>query len=304
MVLLAEEIENEQVVWLRERCEVLCLGPQERGFEEALARAEGLVVRTYTRVDEDLLAQAPRLRAVARAGVGLDNIDLRACSKRGVRVLSTPDANTQSVVEFVLMVVLDALRPAPDAPGGLDLARWKALRTSATGEHDLADLTVGILGLGRIGSRLARALGGLGVASVFHDIREIPPSQRFGAREVSFDDLLRMSDVLSVHVDGRRENRHLIDARACSLLREWVVLVNTSRGFVVDPGALAGFLRGHPRARAILDVHDPEPIASDSPLLGLSNVRLTPHIAGATRTSKRAMSRVVEDLWEVLAQGS
>ncbi len=261
-------------------------------------------MRTYTRVDEGLLARAPQLRVVARAGVGLDNIDQRACAARGVRVLSTPGANTQSVVEFVLMVVLDALRPAPDVAGGLDLARWKALRTGATGEHDLADLTVGILGLGRIGSRLARALGGLGVACVFHDIREIPSSQRFGAREASFDDLLRTSDVLSIHVDGRRENRHLIDARACSLLRERVVLVNTSRGFVVEPEALAVFLRGHPRARAILDVHEPEPIASDSPLLGLDNVRLTPHIAGATRTSRRAMSRVVEDLWEVLAQGS
>ncbi len=304
MVLLAEEIEGEQAAWLRARCEVLQVASGEAGFDEALGRAQGLVVRTYTRVDESLLARAPCLRVVARAGVGLDNIDRRACERRGVQVLSTPGANARSVVEFVLMVVLEALRPAPDAPGGLDPGAWKALRAGATGEHDLADLTVGILGLGRIGSRLARACAGLGVSAVFHDIREIPSPQRFNARACSFEDLLRRSDVLSIHVDGREANRHLIDARACAMLRPNVVLVNTSRGFVVDGEALASFLRAHPGARAILDVHDPEPVADDSPLLGLANVRLTPHIAGATRTSKRAMSRVVEDLWEVLRQGA
>ncbi|MEZ6242420.1 MAG: NAD(P)-dependent oxidoreductase [Phycisphaerales bacterium] len=300
MVLVAEPIPAEAVRWLGERVEVVASAPGEANFAESLARASGLVVRTYTRVDAALLAAAPHLRVVGRAGVGVDNIDLAACAARGVRVVHTPLANADAVVELVLGLVLDVLRPRPLVDRAMSPQEWGALRESLIAPRQLAGSTLGVYGFGRVGSRLGRVGVALGMRVLSHDVREIPEAERHGATPVDVETLLAESDVVSVHVDERGSNRGLIGPDAFARLRRDVVFVNTSRGFVVDAGSCAEFLRENPGATAILDVHEPEPIEAGSPLLGLANARLTPHIGAATARAKEAMGWVVRDVWRVI----
>lgn len=300
LVVQTEPLDPEAVAWLAERCDVERCAPGEPRFGDLLLRADALVVRTYTRVDAALLDRSPRLRVVGRAGVGVDNIDLAACRARGVAVVNTPAANTRAVVEFVLAVMLDALRPRTSVAAPMDAGAWRAMRQSLIAPRQLAGLTLGVYGLGRIGSQVARAGAALDMRVLYHDLLDLPPAARSGAEPVTRERLLADSDVLTVHVDGRPSNRHLLDARAFALLKPEALFINAARGFVVDAAALAAFLRSHPGAAAVLDVHEPEPFGPDYPLLGLANARLTPHIAAATAPAHRAMSWVVRDVWRIL----
>lgn len=302
LVIQTEHIDPEPAAWLGERCELVqCPSDDAARFNGLLERADGLLIRTYTRVDAPMLARAPRLRVVARAGVGLDNVDIPACRGRGVQVVSTPGANTRAVVELVTAFMLDALRPRAFTDRALDQRTWNATRKDLIAPRQLSDLTLGIVGLGRVGSGVARVGVALDMTVVYHDLLDFPPERRFGATPVRFDEALARADVLTLHPDGRPGNRHLVNAAALARLKPDVVFINTSRGFIVDAAALAAFLRANAGARALLDVHDPEPFGPDYPLLGLPNARLTPHIAAATATAHRNMSWVVRDLWRVLA---
>lgn len=298
VVVQTEPLEPAPAAWLGERVDLVRVEPGSPALREHMARARGLVVKTYTRVDEGLLALAPGLEVVGRAGVGLDTIDLKACAARGVRVVYTPDSNTQAVVELVVAFMLDALRPRVFLDRALDAAAWHAARRDLTAARQLGDLTLGIIGLGRVGSRLARAAAGLGMRVLHHDLLPIDSPHSTRAPR---DELLASSDIISVHVDGRAANRGLLSDDAFGRMRSDVVFINTSRGFVVDAAALARFLGTHPGAQAMLDVHEPEPIGEDNPLLPMPNAHLSPHIASATRAAKEAMSWVVRDVWRVLA---
>ncbi len=300
LAIITEELDAEPADWLAQRCEVVRCAHDDPALIELLPRASALIVRTYTQVDAALLDSMPKLRVVARAGVGLDNIDLEACHQRGVRVVSTPGANTRAVVEFVFASLLDATRLRERVTGELSLKDWKALRSRLEAPRQLADITLGIVGLGRIGQQVARAAQALDMQVIYYDLVEISEERRFGAAGVSRDKLLERAGAITVHVDGRSSNRGLIDAAWFGQMRGDVVLVNSSRGMVVDADACAEFLRSHVGARAMLDVHGPEPVLADSPLLGLANATLTPHIAGGTRAAKLAMSWVVRDVWRVL----
>lgn len=258
------------------------------------------MIRSATRVDAALLDRAPALQVVGRAGVGLDNVDIGACEARGVRVVHTPEANAQAVAEFVGACMLDALRPRVFVETPMDAESWEALRDELVAPRQVGDLTLGVLGLGRVGSRVARLGAGLGMRVVYHDVREIEPSSRFGAEPVGREALFRESDVLSVHVDGRASNRGVVGETEIAMLRPGVVFINTSRAFVVDTAALGAFLRAHPGACAMVDVHANEPFGEDDPLFGLPNAHLSPHIGAATESAKLAMGWVVRDVWAVL----
>lgn len=300
LVLQTEHLDDECAAWLAERCELRACGVDEPEFPALLARAQGLVVRTYTRVDAALLAGAPALRVVARAGVGLDNIDLQACAARGVAVVHTPDANSDAVVEFVLAAMLDAWRPRLLLDKALDPPTWKSLRAELTATRQLHGSTLGVYGLGRIGGRMARVGAALGMRVIYHDLLDIPESRRSGARPVDRETLLRSADVLTVHVDDRPANRGLLGVDAFQKCREDVLFINAARGLIVDAVSLAAFLREHPAAMAVIDVHEPEPFGPDYPLLGVPNAFLSPHLAAATRTAQRNMSWVVRDVWRAL----
>lgn len=299
-VVITEDLDAAPEAWLAERCEVVRCGVDEAGFGALLARADALVVRTYTVVNDALLARGPRLKVVGRAGVGLDNFDLSACEARGVKVVNTPDANTRAVVEYVFAMLADATRPRVFLDRAMDAKSWNAMRRELVGDRELNEMVMGICGFGRIGSAVARVAHAMEMETIYHDIREIPEGERHGARPVGREELLRKADVLTVHVDGRPENRGLVDGRAFGMMRETVIFVNTSRGFIVDAAALGAFMRGHERAMALIDVHEPEPFGAGYPLLGLKNVHLSAHLASGTKRAKENMSWVVREVWEGL----
>lgn len=300
IVIQTEHLSEPAARWLAERADLVVGAPGTPAFEEVATVAQGLVVRTYTQVDEALLARLPALRAVGRAGVGLDNVDAAACERRGVRVFNTPDANTQAVVEYVTCLVCDALRPRAFLDGPVSRARWDELRAEVAAHRQMNELRLGILGLGRIGRRVAQVMRAIGFEVVFNDLVDIPEERRNGARPVGVEELFESCDVVTVHVDGRAPNRGLVSAPLIARMRADAVFINTSRGFVVDHRALAGALRANPGMLALLDVHDPEPVTADNPLLGLPNAHLAPHLASRTDAAMEAMSWVVRDVWEAI----
>ncbi len=306
LVVVTETLDQACADWLGERVELAwCPHDKQPEFDGLLARADGLVVRTYTQVNETLLAKAPKLRVVGRAGVGLDNIDLPACQARQVQVVFTPDANTQAVVEYVTALMLDAFRPRGTMPDHCDANEFHRLRKAMVGSQ-LSELTLGILGFGRIGKRIGQVAHAIGMKVMCNDL--LPEAQLRKAADYPFQDvgkgeLYRKADVLTIHVDGRAENRGLVGEEALSQLKPSCLVINTSRGFVVDVAALArwaGAVAGQ-GGRAVLDVHEPEPPPGDYALYGLPNVKLLPHLASRTDVALSNMSWVVRDVAAALA---
>ncbi|MCH2140216.1 MAG: hypothetical protein MK100_04190 [Phycisphaerales bacterium] len=303
-VVVTESLHEDSIAWLEDRAEVVQCPSTAPEFQEAIAPASGLIVRTYTQVDQAMLSMAQNLRVVGRAGTGLDNIDLQACQDRGVEVVHTPAANRQAVIEYVVSLIMSEVRPVPPAvPGGLTPDTWAAARAAAMTTRQLSERRVGILGFGQIGRRVSAVMESMGAAVQYHDLLTIPSELRGRAEPVSLEALLEESDILSIHVDGRPENRHFLGADRLALLRPEVLLINTARGLVIDNAALASVLEGHSGRRAILDVHEEEPVPADDPLLGLSGVTLLPHAACRTIAAQKGMSDVVQEVWTALEPG-
>ena len=298
LVIQTENLPQQCSEWLAERCDLHVCPAESLRFRELLPEAEGLVIRTYTTVDQDMVEAAPKLKVVGRAGAGIDNIDLVACKTNNIRVVHTPDANSEAVVEFVLATMLPKLRPMEQVVGAMDLAQWSKSRDSAMCSSQFNEMTLGIVGFGRIGGRLGLIARSMGFRVLFHDIADI--EQTHGCESSNLDTLLGDSQIVSIHVDGRKENKHLCDVTFFSKMKAGAVFINTSRGVVVDSQALANHVSLDPKSSAILDVHDPEPIEATYPLLGLPNVSLYPHAACKTQTATINMGWVVKDVDAVL----
>ncbi|MEM9753382.1 MAG: NAD(P)-dependent oxidoreductase [Planctomycetota bacterium] len=304
-VVITERLDDACAAWLAEHAEVIWHRFDQPGLGDALADAQGLVVRTYTQVDDTLLDQAPNVKVVGRAGVGLDNFDLPACERRGVQVVYTPDANTQAVVEYVMGLMLDHFRPRTPFPADAEDETFHALRTTEVGRQ-LDEMTLGIVGFGRIGKRLGQAAHALGMNVWACDV--LPEVELRKAVPFPFEfkphvELYTGSHLVTVHADGRASNRHLLDAEAFATMRDDAVFINAARGMLVDHAALAAWLNDHPAAHAYLDVHDPEPPThpDQDALRTLPNATLLPHLASRTHTALANMSWVVRDVVRVLA---
>ena len=304
LVIVTEGSDARPLEWLRSHCRVVEAPPDSPAFAEHVGAAEGLVVRTYTKVDDALLARAPNLRVVGRGGVGLENIDVGACRRRGVEVVFSPDANTLAVGDFVFGYMLQLLRPWERfRDAAYPPKQFKHIRDTVRGRQ-LNELTLGILGMGRVGRRVGHiAANGFGMRVLYNDVVDFaaagyPPA--FAATPVDKATLYRESDVLSLHVDMRPGNENLVGAAELAQMKPTAILINTSRGEVLDAAALAAALRDKRLAGAALDVFSPEPPAADFPLLGMDNVILTPHLAARTYTAIENMSWVVRDVVEVL----
>jgi D-3-phosphoglycerate dehydrogenase len=301
LVLVAEASDREPLEWLKQHARLAEIASTEPGFDAELANAEGLLVRTYTQVNEAMLAKAPKLRVVARGGVGLENIDVAACRKRNVQVVYTPDANTLAVGDFVIGYMLQLLRPwAFFKDKAYEPKEFKRLRDSLRGVQ-LNELTLGILGMGRVGRRLAHiATKGFGMRVIYNDLLDVAGQFDFPATSVDKEALYRQADVLSIHVTMLPQNWNLVGEKQLAIMKPSAILINTSRGEVLDAAALAKAIREKRLAGAALDVYWPEPPKPDFPLLGLENVLLTPHMAARTRTATLNMSWVVRDVVRVL----
>ncbi len=301
LVLVTEGSAATPLAWLKERATVLEATPESAEFNAALPDADGMMVRTYTKVNAAFLARAPRLKVVGRGGVGIENIDVAACRARGVEVVYTPDANTLAVGDFVIGFALQLLRPwMLFRNHAYEPAEFKRVRDARLGVQ-LNELTFGVLGMGRIGRRVGHlAATGFGARVIYHDLLDVAPHLTFPATAVDKPTLFREADVVTLHVDMRPGNEHLVGAPLLSLMKPTAVLINTSRGEVLAAAALAAAIREKRIAGAALDVFDPEPPGADFPLLGYDNVLLTPHMAARTHTAVENMSWVVRDIVEVL----
>jgi phosphoglycerate dehydrogenase-like enzyme len=300
-IVVTEPLSEESLKWLRVRADVVQCAAGDAGFAEALQSAQGLIVRTYTQVDQAMLSAAPRLRVVGRAGTGIDNIDVAACGRMGIAVVNTPAANRQAVVEYVTSILTSTLRPRPKAiTSELSTEAWSQVRQEVVMNRQMSECTFGILGFGQIGRRIAEVAQAIGFTVQFCDVVDIPKNQRHRAAKVDLDTLLHTSDVLSLHIDGRPENRNFLTPALLNLLRQDVLLLNTSRGFIMRSTDLARAMTTRPQAQAILDVHEVEPVPADDPLLTLPNVTLLPHAASRTKAAQNAMSWVVQDVLELI----
>jgi len=264
----------------------------------AVADADALVVRTYTRVDASLLAAAPRLKVVGRAGVALDNIDVRACRARGVQVVHTPEANTLAVVDYTVGMMVLLNRRFWPMSGQMSDEAFHAARKQTYGRF-LSGLTVGIVGCGRIGSRVGRAAAGLGMKVLYNDILDIRVD--YAAEAVEKPALYARSDIVTIHVPLTEQTREMIDAAALRQFRRGAQFINAARGQCVNYAALAAALRSGHLAAAAIDCHHPEPPPPDYPLFGLDNVILTPHVAARVPEAMARMCDVVYDVTAVLA---
>jgi phosphoglycerate dehydrogenase-like enzyme len=304
LVIQTEHLAEEPAAWLAQRFRLEVCATDDPRFSGFLGQARGLVVRTYTIVDEKLLDAAPALRVVGRAGVGLDNIDVGACRARDVEVVYTPAANTQAVVEYVFCLLGSVLRPAVSLDEPVNAELWRQLRAERSGQRQMSEQTLGILGLGRIGSRVAEVAAAFGFdRALYNDLVEIPAARRYGAVSVPVEGLFAEADIVSLHIDGRPSNRHFVGRHLIGCMKPDAIMINTSRGFVVENLALAEFLGSNPDALALLDVHEQEPFEASYPLLGLANAKLYPHLAAATQRAHVDMSWVVRDVVTVLDGG-
>ena len=301
-VLVTEGSDAVPLAWLRERATVVEVGPADPTFPAELATADGMVVRTYTKVDAAMLAAAPRLRVVGRGGVGIENIDVAACRAGGVEVVYTPDANTLAVGDFVFGYLLQLLRPWNFFSAEVYPPKeFKRIRDTVRGRQ-LNELTMGVLGMGRVGRRVGHiAANGFGMRVIYHDVADVAGLLDFPAEAVPAERLYAEADVLSIHVDMRPGNHNLVGGPQLSQMKPTAVVVNTSRGEVLDAAALAEAVRAGRLAGAAVDVFAPEPPGADLPLLGVPNVLLTPHLAARTHTAIGNMSWVVRDVVGVLA---
>lgn len=264
------------------------------GLLARVAAADALIVRNRSRVDRELLAAAPRLRAVGRLGVGLDNIDTAACKAAGIAVFPATGANSLPVAEYVVATAMVLLRGAYLSSAEVAAGQWPRARISQG--RETAGKTLGLVGFGGIGQMTARLAHGLGMRVLAHDPALAPDASAWsdsgvGRREL--DALLAEADVVSLHVPLVDSTRNLIDATRLARMKPDAVLINTARGGVVDEAALAAALRAGRLGGAALDVFDDEPLRAGSPLAGAPKLILTPHIGGVTRESNERVSSLI-----------
>jgi D-3-phosphoglycerate dehydrogenase len=268
-------------------------------LQRALIDADALLVRTYTRVDGGVLDAAPRLRVIGRGGVGLDNIDLVEARRRGVVVVYTPAAGTQAVADLTVGLLIALVRRLREADLCVRAGRFHEGR-AAPPAAELSALTLGIVGLGRIGGAVARRCrAGFGMPVLFNDVADVVVPDAALTR-LEKEELFARSDVVSLHVPLTDLTHRMINAESLAWFRRGALLINTSRGAVVDCVALADALRSGQVGGAALDVFDPEPLPPDHPLLHAPNTLFTPHVGARTTASLDAMNDVVEDVIRVL----
>lgn len=262
---------------------------------QSLGRTEILVVRNRTKVDAELLQVSPNLRAVGRLGVGLDNIDLEACERRGIQVWRATGANDQAVAEYVITTAMILRRRAYGASGQVAAGSWP--RQHLIG-GETAGKVMGLLGFGAIAREVAHRARALGMTVIAHDPHLAPDDPVWAeAQSVTFEDLLSQADVLSLHVPLTPQTRHIIGEVALAQMKPDAVLINAARGGVVDEHALAAALRQARLAGAALDVFEVEPLTAEAAAIfgGLPNLIMTPHIAGVTVESNMRVSTLIAD---------
>src|SRR5216683_1049703 len=300
-IIVADKISDRGVQLLEEQPGWNIVLTAKDTLNAEIVDADALIVRSATKVTAELLDKAPKLRAVGRAGVGVDNIDLEAATKRGVLVMSTPGGNAVSVAEHTLALLLALARQVPRLDKAIHEGRWE--KSSAAGT-EVRGKTLGLIGLGRIGTEVAVRAEAFDMRVLAYD----PYISEAAAREVSvelvpLEKLLAESDFVSLHTALSPTTQNLISAANIQKMKKGARLINTARGELIDEAALAEALKGGKLAGAAVDVFAEEP-PKNSPLVGLPNVIATPHVAGSTTEAQEEVgTQVAVQIKDYLAEG-
>lgn len=270
--------------------------PYELLLEKA-ARVDGMLTLLTDKIDSRLIESAgPRLKVISQMAVGFDNIDVAAATRKGIPVGNTPGVLTETTADFSWALLMAAARRVVEGDKEVRQGIWRAWGPDVLTGYDIYGATLGIVGFGRIGQAMARRARGFDMKILYHDPNcGEEAGAALGAECASMDDLLARSDFVTLHTYLSKETYHLIGREELKKMKPTVILVNTSRGPVVDPDALAWALENNIIAAAALDVTEPEPIPRDSPLLKLENIIICPHIASASKATRLRMAHMAVD---------
>ncbi|MGH9715387.1 MAG: phosphoglycerate dehydrogenase [Candidatus Acidiferrales bacterium] len=300
-IIIADKISPRGIALLRETQGWDVVTPAAASLPSEIIDADALVVRSATKVTAQLIGQAKRLRVIGRAGVGIDNVDVEAATRRGIVVMNTPGGNAVSVAEHTLALLLALARSVPQANASIHAGRWEKSSLSGT---EMRGKTIGLIGLGRVGTEVARRASALEMKVLAFDPYVTPAAAREAEAElVSLDDLLGQSDVISLHSSLSHTTEKMIDAAAIAKMKKGARIINCARGEMIDEPALAEALKSGQLAGAALDTFAQEP-PKTSPLIGMPNVIATPHIAGSTAEAQEGVGMAIaQQVHDYLAEG-
>ncbi len=273
---------------------------------KAVKEYDAIIVRGRTKLTRDIIMEAQSLKVIGRAGVGLDNIDLKAAAEKGIRVVSSPQASTIAVAEATMALILALARMIPEANKTLKEGLW--LKSKFVG-FELRGKVLGIIGFGRIGKAVAKRALAFDMKVMAYDIRDIKEeAESMGVKvATTLEELFKESDIITLHIPLNESTRHMIGEKEISLMKRGAIIVNTSRGGIIDTKALLKALKEGKLAGAALDVFENEPPRTEEEweLIRLPNVVVTPHIASQTREAQTAAGLMIaEEVYEALSQTS
>jgi D-3-phosphoglycerate dehydrogenase len=302
-IVVLEPIHEDGIELMRKRGTVIQLpvGSSWRDLLKYSEEADAFITRGFVKIPREVLKKAARLRVIGVHGAGVDHIDVDFARERDIKILRKPAALTDTVAEFTIALMLSLLRKIPAADAAVRKGEWDKKYSDLVGT-DLMDKTVGIIGLGLIGSAVAKRLKAFDVNLVYcKRSRNSELEKRLGIKYATFKQLLTSSDIISIHVPSTAETRHMISDEEFRQMKPGVYIVNTSRGAVIEEKALCNALVSGKVAGAALDVFESEPIRPDSPLNTLANVVLTPHLAASSKEALRRMSvAIAEEVTRIL----
>ncbi len=302
-VLVAEPISEEAIDYMRRQgLEVdVRTGMSRDELLKVIGEYEALIVRSQTRVDEEVLKAAKKLKIIGRAGVGVDNIDIDAATQRGVVVVNAPGGNTISTAEHTIALMLAAARRIPQADRSVKSGKWERKKFMGI---ELRGKTVGVIGLGRVGYEVAKRCKALEMNVIAYDpYVQRERAEKIGVKLVDLDTLLREADVITVHVPRTKETIGLIGREEFAKMKDGVIIINAARGGIVDEKALYEAVKNGKVFAAALDVYEKEPPDANNPLFELENVVTTPHIAASTREAQLNVGMIIAEDIVNMAKG-
>lgn len=256
-------------------------------------KADALITLLNDRIDNELFKGAPKLKIVAQMAVGFDNVDLKEATKRGIYITNTPDVLTQTTADFAWALLMAIARRIVEADQYVRKGNWNvAWHPDMLTGRDINSATIGIIGAGRIGQAVAQRAQGFNMKILYYNPSTKPELDVLGAKKTELDELLALSDFITLHVPLTKETTHLINAEKFNLMKKTAYLINTSRGPVIDEKALFTALKSGQIAGAALDVFEQEPTPKTNPLLSLENVVVAPHISSASIETRSKMAEL------------
>ncbi len=303
-VFITDPIAQEGIEILKEAGleveEHLGLSPEE--LKAIIKDADGLIIRSNTKVTQDLIDAAEKLKVVGRAGTGLDNVDIPACNKRGIVVMNTPGGNTNSAAEHTIAMMLALTRHIPQATASMKAGKWEKKKFQG---REVAGKVLGIVGIGRIGSIVAQIAQGMKMKVIAFDPHIHPDmAEKIGVELVDLDELFSTADYVSVHTPLTKETKGLLNAKYFSKMKKGSMVMNCARGGIINEADLYEYLKSGHLGGAALDVFEVEPTTLENPLLSLDNFICTPHLGASTKEAQENVAlAVARQLADYLIKG-